>query len=126
MAVFVLVHGGYPQDQDVDPDSEDNVYGSTNGGHVFRRVDRALTAMGHTVYRPTLSGYGSRIHLAGPQLALNTLVRDITGLIEYEDLYRVILLGFSFGGLVVSGVASRMPDRIHRLVYFDAFVPEDG
>ena len=119
MTTFVLVHGGYPRQTTA-------AYGTQNGGHVFKRLDRSLSAHGHVVYRPTLTGFGSRIHHAGPDLSFETLFKDVAGLIESENLCRVILLGFSFGGFVVSGAASLVPKRIAQLVYFDAFVPDDG
>jgi pimeloyl-ACP methyl ester carboxylesterase len=124
VATFVLVHGGYPRGDTINGTLRD--YGANNGGHVFKRLDRSLSAYGHIVYRPTLTGFGSRIHHAGPDLTFDTLFRDVSGLIEAENLHKVVLLGFSFGGFVVSGAANLVTDRIAQLVYFDAFVPDDG
>jgi pimeloyl-ACP methyl ester carboxylesterase len=102
------------------------VHGAWGGGWAFRKVDAQLTARGHQVYRPTLTGLGERSHLATPQVSLSTHVTDVVNLIRFEELRDVILVGHSYGGMVISGVAQQVPDRLRRLVYLDAFVPEDG
>jgi pimeloyl-ACP methyl ester carboxylesterase len=78
------------------------------------------------VFAPTLTGYGDTAHLAGPEVGLDTHVDDVVGLITGEDLADVVLVGHSYAGLVISSVANRVPDRVARLVYLDAMVPEDG
>jgi pimeloyl-ACP methyl ester carboxylesterase len=78
------------------------------------------------VHAPSLTGLGERKHLAGGRIDLDTHIQDVLGLIEMEDLRDVVLVGHSYGGMVVTGAADRMPARIARLVYLDAFVPEDG
>ncbi len=108
MATFVLVHG------------------SCLGGWVWRWVTPPLRATGHEVYTPTLTGAGERVHLAGPQVDLDTHVADVVNLLHYEDLTGVVLVGWSYGGSVVTGVADRAPERIAHLVYLDADVPRDG
>jgi pimeloyl-ACP methyl ester carboxylesterase len=102
------------------------VHGAWGGGWAFKEVDRLLTGDGHKVYRPTLTGQGEKVHLATPEVNLSTHIQDIVNVILYEDLHDIVLVGHSYGGMVVTGVADRVPDRIKHLVYLDAFVPEDG
>jgi pimeloyl-ACP methyl ester carboxylesterase len=102
------------------------VHGAWGGGWAFRKVDALLTARGHKVYRPTLTGQGERVHLATPEVDLSTHVLDVVNMILFEELRDVVLIGHSYGGMVISGVAQKVPDRIRRLVYLDAFVPEHG
>jgi pimeloyl-ACP methyl ester carboxylesterase len=83
-------------------------------------------AAGHLALRPTLTGLGERVHLAQPNIDLDLHVQDILGVLAYEDLHDVILAGHSYGGMVITGVAERAPDRLRHLVYLDAFVPRDG
>jgi len=78
------------------------------------------------VYRPTLTGQGERVHLSSPNIGLNTHILDIINTILYEDLYNVILVGHSYGGMVVTGVADSIPERILKLVYLDATLPKNG
>jgi pimeloyl-ACP methyl ester carboxylesterase len=108
MAVFVLVHGGF------------------HGGWCWSRVAAHLRAAGHEVYTPTLTGLGERAHLATPETGLDIHIRDVLGVLEFEDLRDVILVGHSMAGMVVTGVAERDPDRLAHLVYLDADVPRDG
>jgi pimeloyl-ACP methyl ester carboxylesterase len=108
MTTFVLVHGGW------------------HGGWCWRFVAPALRSAGHEVYTPTLTGLGDRAHLARPGIDLDLHVQDVVALLEMEDLHDVVLLGHSYGGMVVTGVADRCAERIRRLVYLDAFVPENG
>lgn len=102
------------------------VHGAWGGGWAFRRLDSLLTAAGRTAYRPTLTGLGERAHLARPDVNLTTHVTDVVNVILFEDLRDVVLVGHSYGGMVISGVAERVPERIRHLVFIDAFVPEDG
>jgi pimeloyl-ACP methyl ester carboxylesterase len=108
MSIYLLVHGAFM------------------GGWVYRQVAQFLRAAGHEVFTPTLTGFGERAHLVNPEINLNTHIQDIVGVLECEDLSRVILVGYSYGGLVVTGVAERVPERLTRLVYLDAFIPKDG
>jgi pimeloyl-ACP methyl ester carboxylesterase len=85
-----------------------------------------LRGLGHVVFTPTLSGLGEKAHLGNHGITLETHVRDIMGTIEAEELNDVVLCGHSYGGMVISGVADRMPERIASLVYLDAFVPRHG
>ena len=108
MATYVLVHGG------------------GHGGWCYGPVARLLRAAGHDVYTPTLTGEGERAHLLGPHVDLDLHIRDICAVLHYEDLRDVILVGHSYGGMVVTGVADRMADRVGRLVYLDAANPVNG
>ncbi|WP_413802283.1 alpha/beta hydrolase [Streptomyces iranensis] len=102
------------------------VHGAWHSGQCWERVVPLLTAAGHRVLAPTLTGYGDTVHLAGPEVGLDTHVDDIVGLITEEDLTDVVLVGHSYAGLVISSAANRVPERIGQLVYLDAMVPEDG
>jgi pimeloyl-ACP methyl ester carboxylesterase len=102
------------------------VHGAWGGGWDWKQVDQLLTADGYQVYRPTLTGQGERSHLASTNIDLSTHIQDIVNVILWEDLHDVVLVGHSYGGMVITGVADRVPDRIRRLVYVDAFVPNDG
>jgi pimeloyl-ACP methyl ester carboxylesterase len=89
-------------------------------------VAAQLRSAGHDGLTPTLTGLGERAHLASPDIGLMTHVQDVRGILEYEDLGDVVLVGHSYGGMVISGAAERAADRIAHLVYLDAFVPDDG
>ncbi|MBI6120153.1 alpha/beta fold hydrolase [Salegentibacter maritimus] len=107
-SVFVLVHGTW------------------GGGWAFKQVDSLLTENGNVVYRPTLTGQGERVHLSSPEIGLKTHITDIVNTILYEDLHDVILVGHSYGGMIITGVSDTIPERIKKLIYVDAVVPENG
>ncbi len=102
------------------------VHGAWGGSWAFKKVDSLLTEKGNIVYRPSLTGQGERVHLASKEIGLSTHINDVVNMILYEDLYDVILVGHSYGGMVVTGVADSLPTRIKKLIYLDAFVPENG
>ncbi|MFT3782414.1 MAG: alpha/beta hydrolase [Nibricoccus sp.] len=102
------------------------VHGAWGGGWAFKEIDRLLTADGYTVYRPTLTGLGERNHLARADINLTTHVTDVVNVILWEDLHDVVLVGHSYGGMVITGVIDRIPERIKRVVYLDALLPENG
>lgn len=102
------------------------VHGSWGGGWAFKKVDSLLTENGNLVYRPTLTGQGERVHLSSPEIGLKTHITDIVNTILYEDLHDVILVGHSYGGMVITGVADSIPERIMKLVFVDAIIPENG
>ena len=102
------------------------VHGAWGGAWAFKNVEAMLRDKGFQVYRPQLTGQGDRVHLARPDIGLNTHIEDVVNTILYEDLHDIILVGHSYGGMVISGVADRVPERIKRLVYLDAMVPNDG
>ena len=108
MATFVLVHGAW------------------HGGWCYRDTAKALRAAGHDVFTPTHTGVGERAHQGTENITLETHIRDVLGCIEAEELSNVILCGHSYGGMVITGVADRIPGKIKALVYLDAFVPENG
>jgi ribulose-5-phosphate 4-epimerase/fuculose-1-phosphate aldolase/pimeloyl-ACP methyl ester carboxylesterase len=108
MATYVLVHGAW------------------GGSYGWRLVRPLLQQAGHTVFTPSLTGQGERAHLATPDVNLSTHIQDVYNAIWYEDLTDIILVGHSYGGMVVTGVADRMPNRIKHLVYLDAFLPANG
>lgn len=105
------------------------VHGAGSGGWLWKDVRQMLVESGHNVYTPTLTGVGERTHLAGKTgltIDLELHIQDICMVLEYEDLHDVTLLGHSYGGPVVVGVADRMAERIAQVIYLDAFVPEDN
>ena len=102
------------------------VPGAWDGGWDYRKVDSILTSQGNIVYRPTLTGLGERSHLANKDINLTTHITDIVNLLKFENLHNIILVGHSYGGMIISGVAEQAPDRIKQLIYLDAFVPKDG
>jgi pimeloyl-ACP methyl ester carboxylesterase len=108
MATYLLVHGG------------------GHGGWCYKKVAKFLRAAGHEVYTPTLTGLGERSHLVGPHIDLDLQINDVVQILQYEDLSDVILAGHSYGGMVITGVADRAPERIQRLVYLDAAHPYNG
>lgn len=108
MATFVLVHGAW------------------SGGWCYFKVAALLRARGHTVFTPTLTGQGERTHLLSAGVNLSTHMADVIGVFDYEQIETAVLAGHSYGGMVVTGVADRIADRISALVYLDAFLPESG
>jgi pimeloyl-ACP methyl ester carboxylesterase len=94
------------------------------GGWCWAKVASKLRALGHEVYTPTLTGLGERSHLLNRDIGLNTHVEDVVNVILFEELNNVMLLGHSYGGMVIGSVAERIPDRIGHLIYLDAFIPE--
>ena len=108
MATYVLVHGG------------------GHGGWCWQRLAPLLREAGHEVYTPTLTGLGERAHLLRPEIDLDTHIADVVGVLRYEGCTDVILVGHSYGGMVITGAADRAAGRVGRLVYLDAAIPEDG
>ena len=110
MTTFVLIHGAF------------------HGGWCWSRVARLLRAKGHEVHTPTLAGMGEHAHLLTGQITLDTHVEDVTSFIDSEELQAAVLVGHSYGGLIITGAADRQDGTgaIARLVYLDALVPQDG
>src|SRR5689334_22323425 len=102
------------------------VHGAWGGSHSWRDFAPLLWAAGHRVYTPSLTGQGERNHLGGPDVTLTTHITDVVNCIEYNDLRDIVLVGHSYGGMVVTGVQELMHDRIAHIVYEDAFLPRDG
>jgi pimeloyl-ACP methyl ester carboxylesterase len=99
------------------------VHGGWHGGWVWRDVAGRLRSKGHRVFTPTLTGVGERSHLAHPNITPDIHVQDIENVIAFNELKEVLLVGHSYGGFVITGVASKIPENISALVYLDAFVP---
>jgi pimeloyl-ACP methyl ester carboxylesterase len=108
MATFVLVHGAW------------------HGAWCWRRVARLLVRDGHEVFVPTLTGLGERSHLRRPDTGLDTHILDVANEMKWQELTDVVLVGHSYGGLVISGVAEMAERSIAALIFLDAFVPENG
>jgi pimeloyl-ACP methyl ester carboxylesterase len=108
MATFVIAHGAW------------------SAAWAWKKMRPLMREAGHVLVTPTNTGLGERWHLSGPEITLDTHVADVLGVIEYEGLTDITLVGHSYGGMVATGVADRVPGSITRLVYLDAFVPRDG
>jgi pimeloyl-ACP methyl ester carboxylesterase len=102
------------------------VHGGWHGGWCWQRVSPLLREAGHLVLTPTLTGLADRAHVLTRETGLDTHIADIVSLLDYEDLTDVVLVGHSYAGMVITGVTAAVPERIGRLVYLDAFVPEAG
>ncbi|TCK33267.1 pimeloyl-ACP methyl ester carboxylesterase [Paraburkholderia sp. BL8N3] len=102
------------------------IAGAWHGGWVWRDVIPGLRNLGHAVTAPTLSGLGERRHNGTDNTDLSTHIDDVIAHIEMEGLQSVTLVGWSYGGMVITGVTARIPDKIKSLIYLDAFVPENG
>ena len=102
------------------------VHGAWHGSWCWVRVAERLRAAGHTVFTPTLTGLAERSHLLNHHITLTTHIKDVAGVLVWEDLRDVVLVGHSYGGPVISGVAERVADRIKTLVYLDALILDDG
>jgi len=103
-----------------------SVHGAWAGGWQFKKVATLLEARGYLVYRPSLSGLGEHFNTSSPDIGLATHIDDIVNFILFENLHDVILLGHSYGGMIITAVADRLAARVRRLVYWNAFVPHDG
>ena len=108
MATFVVAHGAW------------------SAGWAWKKMRPLLRSRGHELFTPTYTGLGERAHLASRDIDLETHIADVLGVLEYEDLRGITLIGHSYGGMVATGVADRATTRIAQLVYLDAFVPRDG
>jgi pimeloyl-ACP methyl ester carboxylesterase len=108
MATFVVAHGAWA------------------AGWAWKKMRPLLRGRGHDLVTPTYTGLGERVHLATRDVGLETHVQDVVAVLEFEDLREVVLIGHSYGGMVATGVADRVHERLAHLVYLDAFVPADG
>ena len=102
------------------------VHGAWGGSWAFKEVDEILTKKGYNVYRPSLTGLGERVHLGSVEVNLSTHIHDVVNTFLFEELTDVILIGHSYGGMVITGVQDSIPDKIKHLIYLDAFVPNNG
>jgi len=108
MATFVVAHGAW------------------SAGWAWTKMHPLMQARGHRLITPTLTGLGERTHLARPDIDLDSHIADIVAVLEVEDLSGINLIGHSYGGMVATGAADRARERIARLIYLDAFAPNDG
>jgi pimeloyl-ACP methyl ester carboxylesterase len=108
MATFVVAHGAW------------------SSAFAWKKMRPLLRSAGHEVFTPSYTGLGERTHLASPDVTLETHIQDVVNVLFYEDLTDVILIGHSYGGMVATGVADQVSERIRKVVYLDAFVPRDG
>ena len=108
LATFVIAHGAW------------------SAGWAWKKMRPLLRRAAHEVFTPTYTGLGERRHLVDRSVDLETHIADVVGVLTFEDLRDVILVGHSYGGVVATGVADRLRDRVAHLVYVDAFVPIDG
>jgi len=102
------------------------VHGAWHGGWAWRHVVDRLRARGRIVFAPTLTGLGERAHLLRPGIDLSLHIADVLGVIKYERLRNFVLVGHSYGGCVISGIAEAVPDAVHAMVFVDAFIPDNG
>ncbi len=102
------------------------VHGAYGGGWIWRDVAAGLRQQGHRVWTPTQTGLGERSHLLSRQITVETHIQDVAAVLEMDELRDVILVGHSYGGMAVTGVADRLTDRIRHVVYLDALIPENG
>jgi pimeloyl-ACP methyl ester carboxylesterase len=102
------------------------VHGASQGGWCWRRVSDRLERRGHKVFTPTLTGLGERSHLMSANVDLDMHITDIVNVIKWESLEDIVLVGHSYGGWVVSGVAEQVLPAIASIVFLDAFMPENG
>ena len=108
MATYVLVHGG------------------GHGGWCYAKVKRLLETAGHEVFAPSLTGLAERSRALSPDVDLEFHIDDVVQLLHYWDLRDVVLVGHSYGGMVITGVGDRAAGRIGKLVYLDAANPKNG
>jgi pimeloyl-ACP methyl ester carboxylesterase len=108
VAIFVVAHGAW------------------SAGWAWKKMRPLMRAAGHEFWTPTYTGVGERAHLANAEIELDTHIQDVVGVLEFEDLRDVVLIGHSYGGMVATGVADRAREHIRQLIYLDAFVPENG
>jgi pimeloyl-ACP methyl ester carboxylesterase len=107
-ATFVLIHGAW------------------HGGWCWERVSQILQKQGHRVYAPTLTGVCERSHLSNEKVSLATHVLDVVNEVKWKDLDRIVLCGHSYGGMVITGAAEHIHERVASIVYLDAFLPQNG
>jgi pimeloyl-ACP methyl ester carboxylesterase len=102
------------------------VHGAFQGAWTWHRVVPYIREVGYLVVTPTLAGLGDRSNTLDKTVSLDTHVNEVADLFKSEDLWDVILVGHSYGGLVITGVMESVPERLSQIVYLDAFIPEDG
>lgn len=106
MSIIVLAHGAW------------------SAAWAWKKVRPLMAAAGHKFFVPSYTGLGERAHLANPDNDLDTHIQDVLGVLKFEDLRDVVLIGHSYGGMVATGVAGRAPEQVAQIIYLDAFVPK--
>ena len=101
-------------------------HGAWSSAWAWQKMRPLLREAGHELYTPSYTGLGERGHLASPAIDLDTHIADVLGVLKFEDLNDVVLIGHSYGGMVATGVADRSEGRVAKLIYLDAFAPKDG
>ena len=102
------------------------IHGAWHGGWVWNEISKILSYQGYSVSTPTLTGLGEKKHLLSSKITIDTFIEDVVNHIIFENLNNIILVGHSFAGSVISGVADKLKDRIQKLIYFDAVILKDG
>ncbi|GIS10230.1 MAG: esterase [Alphaproteobacteria bacterium] len=102
------------------------IHGAWHGGWVWNEISEILNYQGYSVSTPTLTGLGEKKHLLSSKITIDTFIEDVVNHIIFENLNNIILVGHSFAGSVISGVADKLKDRIQKLIYFDAVILKDG
>ena len=102
------------------------IHGAWHGGWVWNEISEILNYQGYSVSTPTLTGLGEKKHLLTSKITIDTFIEDVVNHIIFENLNNIILVGHSFAGSVISGVADKLKDRIQKLIYFDAVILKDG
>ena len=102
------------------------IHGAWHGGWVWNEISDILRYQRYSVSTPTLTGLGEKKHLLSSKITIETFIEDVVNHIIFENLNNIILVGHSFAGSVISGVADRLKDRIQKLIYFDAMILIDG
>ncbi len=102
------------------------VHGAWHGGWCWQRSADILSRAGHTVHAPTLTGLCERSHLLTQEVDLSVHIQDVVNEIKWKDLDQIVLVGHSYGGMVITGVAEQVFERIASIVYLDAFIPQSG
>ena len=102
------------------------IHGAWHGGWVWNEISEILNYQGYSVSTPTLTGLGEKKHLLSSKITIDTFIEDVVNHIIFENLNNIILVGHSFAGSVISGVADKLKDRIQKLIYFDSVILKDG
>ncbi|MCT2533510.1 alpha/beta fold hydrolase [SAR92 clade bacterium H231] len=123
---FQLANKGSTAGTQTQPQTYVLVHGASGGAWDWKLMDLLLTNRGHKVYRTTLTGLGERAHLASKEINLTTHITDVVNTITYEQLDQIILVGHSYGGMVITGVMNQVPEKIKHAIFLDAAIPNHG
>ena len=123
---FQLANKGSTAGTQTQPQTYVMVHGASGGAWDWKLMDLLLTNRGHKVYRTTLTGLGERAHLASKEINLTTHITDVVNTITYEQLDQIVLVGHSYGGMVITGVMNQVPEKIKHAIFLDAAIPNHG